>query len=308
MLSFIFFADGPCDESSWRINDDKSQWWSRRDALVRILGASLWQAPATANKTVSEVCFLFENQVEQIEKMNSSNSFCRPVVVHKSAQIVAACQIPYERELIKHWKKTFQDTSKVQIRLSVGSMKQNEKETLCSYYAWKEHAILNNVAGSAQNTTAATSAMPSIEALDKRELLKLLQDSCPLEFLREHGLNGSEALVLKKKNKQAVASAYHAWRTKATSSSTSANSSINGSMSAVNLCGSSVPVCDFDQLVATFAVVLQGMLGRTRTALGVSDGVLLLLHEDYPDELPVFGSDTAVCETQLCSSSVRYKR
>jgi hypothetical protein len=302
MLSFIFFADGPCDESSWRINDDKSQWWSRRDALVRILGASLWQAPATANKTVSEVCFLFENQVEYIEKMNSSNSFCRPVVVHKSAQIVAASPIPYERALIKHWKKVFQDTSKVQMRLSVGSMKQNEKETLCSYYAWKEHAILSNVAGSTQNTTAATSAMPNIEALDKRELLKLLQDSCPLEFLREHGLNGSEALVLKKKNKQAVAAAYHAWRTKANSSSTS------GSMSAVSLCDSSLPVSDFDKLVATFAVVLQGMLGRTRTALGVSDGVLLLLHEDYPDELPVFGSDTAVCKTQLCSSSVRYKR
>jgi hypothetical protein len=34
----------------------------------------------------------------------------------------------------------------------------------------------------------------------------------PSEFLRKHGLNGSEELVLKKKNRAAVATAFYDWK------------------------------------------------------------------------------------------------
>ena len=67
-MHFILFCDGPCNESAWRVgaNADKSQWWSRHDAIVRTATATLWQCPTQCYlKSKSMNIFFSDNEKQQ---------------------------------------------------------------------------------------------------------------------------------------------------------------------------------------------------------------------------------------------------
>lgn len=281
MLSFIFLSDGPCNESSWHVNDDKKQWWSRRDALARIIACSLWRSPAHWNGVVGDASLLFhvkDGKPEVAEQL--SGSYSNPVVVHCGKELSKRLNVPTERNLLKLWKEAFTKAENGRLELCIGGSFL-ENGILCSNEPWKEQLLMNR-SSSASTTTIDTSKM------DKRELLVLLQKNCDVDFLRKHGLNGSEALILKKKNRDSVLKAFTDWN--AGRSSSPYQESVKPARDATPSATS------YNRLVATCTVLLGGILQRAagKTAAVGPDarqlptGYLLFLHEDYPDELNVF--------------------
>eukprot|EP01032_Pedospumella_encystans_P016408 gene16408-18724_t len=304
MLSFIFLADGPCSESSWRVNDDKGQWWSRRDALVRIVSASVWQSPSVANDFVGDSCFLFGDQSMTKEVSQGSSGsvaeFCRPVVVHNASNLAKAVPVPTEKNLMKLWKEGFASAEKSNAEVGIGRWPLAKSSgVLCSFYPWKELLLATPTATGGTSKSLAKNFDHS--KLDKRELLKLLQQSCPVDFLRQHGLNGSEALILKKKNREAISTAYEAWLSEVTKTSAAVRS--EDTTEAPTMLHTVGKSASYDKLLSTCVVLLKGILCRayqnnniTKSDNSGPIGTLLLLHEDYPHELPVF-SETSIDRT-----------
>lgn len=147
----------------------------------------------------------------------------------------------------------------------------------------------------------------SCETFDKRFILRTMQKQCSMEFLRKHFLNGSEDLVLKKRNKAGILSAYEEWRNmKNVTNSKEAElddectaqegegvnrgsndaSSHSGSSSSSSSSGSgSSSSSSGSRLVDTFTVLYNRSKNSPAMFLRTT---VLLLHEDYPEELPIF--------------------
>ena len=246
-VSFILLADPPCSSSSWRPLADDKMWWSRRDSLVRITSLSLFIGHGVPSPVCANVVLVFHDGTDATS------------VVAMSGRLAQDTPIPTEHHLLSRWKEA-----------SLFAEKHPQKATLL---------------GSAVATSVAVSHAPHIEApsfssasagpasgapsLDKRSLLRQLQSAAPLDFLRQHRLNGPEDLILKKTSRGAVEAAMQQWR---------------GSGSGAH----SAPTSD--TLVQTFQVVLQRCLTSEPTAMSTT---LLLLHEDYPEELPIYSAALA---------------
>lgn len=122
----------------------------------------------------------------------------------------------------------------------------------------------------------------SYETFDKRFILKTMQKQCSIEFLRKHLLTGSEDLVLKKRNKASILAAYAEWRKEK-----------NASKSEVSVVGNDCTAQDSvysnssSRLEDTFTV----LYNRSRNiSTQCPRTTVLLLHEDYPEELPTFST------------------
>ena len=141
-----------------------------------------------------------------------------------------------------------------------------------------------------------------LEAFDKRFILRTMQKQCSVDFLRKNNLAGSEELILKKKNKASILLAYTEWVTgKGTEDSevigvecdgdgdgmshvhidqNKSNGSSNSNSSNNNSSNNNSDIST-QRLIDTFSV-LYSRSNCIRTTV-------LLLHEDYSSELPVFG-------------------
>lgn len=147
-----------------------------------------------------------------------------------------------------------------------------------------------------------------LEAFDKRFILRTMQKQCSVEFLRKNNLAGSEELILKKKNKASILLAYTEWVTgKGTEDSevigvecngdgdgdgdgmchvridqnkSNGRSNSNSNSSDANSSNNNSDIST-QRLIDTFSV-LYSRSNCIRTTV-------LLLHEDYSTELPVFG-------------------
>lgn len=109
-----------------------------------------------------------------------------------------------------------------------------------------------------------------IAAMDKRQLLQWLKTHCSKPFLQQQGLLGSDTLILKKKNKSNMVEIYSDWARQSS-------------------CNTQRNIKDSD-LINSFREIFLTM----RTTIDSSTSCyLLLLHEDYPVELPVFGPSSA---------------
>lgn len=296
MLSFVFLGDGPCHEASWHVNDDKNQWWSRRDALVRITGASLWRSPGSNSRVTAEAAFLFKvckdagSSVDQQSKAKHSLSTdydYSVVILRGTDRLCRDVPVATERNVLRLWKEAFGKASKVPHNVKVGASALGESNVLCSNAAWKEYL---HTGAAAQSLLKSDPALKVDTAtMEKRDILRLLQSHCSVDFLRTHGLNGPEALILKKKNRDAVLGAYHAW----TSNHTSTEVTHNDAAAATPESPS------YRHLVDTCKVLLGGILARSNAACPAKEsansshptGYLLFLHEDYPQELPVFSTN-----------------
>jgi hypothetical protein len=253
---------------------------------------------------VRDSAFIFRetydpNKKPSAEKSHtdSKSAYVNSVVVHQGQILTSTLAVPTERGLIRLWKEGFARAAKAQLGINISSISDG-RGVLCSNAAWKE-LLLSSVKDHSGDSTQGNrrSALDvDVSKLDKRELLKLLQHNCNVEFLRKHSLNGPEALILKKKNRDAVLRAYEDWNS---SSAGDARADVAGAETpAVVLSSSGLTASDtsYRRLVDTCKVLLGGMLTRagasgknsSGTAAGPS-GYLLLLHEDYPQELGVFG-------------------
>jgi hypothetical protein len=118
-------------------------------------------------------------------------------------------------------------------------------------------------------------------------LLKTLQQQCPLDFLRKHGLNCSEDVAMKKRKRAEVQAAHDEW--KHSGGGSGGSSEVAAAATAVNFRGAE-PFVPGSELDDTFKVVLQRAIHR---ACG-GRTLVLLLHEDFPQELGVFGGKTGL--------------
>lgn len=161
-IVFLLAADGPTNYESFRPNLD-NQWWSRRDALVRCVAQSLYAYPSGIMS-----CNIFFSEDMSILTMKNS--------------MKSSLTIPNEKELISMW------------RMAAAGAKNCPDSIAFSRDLWKQGSVQKSI---------SLGEMPSdddLEKLDKRQLLEMIQKRASLDFLREHKLNSSPAVVLKKTN------------------------------------------------------------------------------------------------------------
>ena len=175
-LAFIFLCDGPTEASSWRPNDDKSQWWARRDALSRICCASLWQARGTANAACRETHLLFNDDGQQTDEY--------PVVTLRS-NAAANYHIPVatEHALIKNFRKAFQSAAQ---RSNKKTLINTKKDVIVASftahldageYGSRDKKISSSSSNSISASIGEAHSTQEIDTdkCDKRELLRFLQ-------------------------------------------------------------------------------------------------------------------------------------
>lgn len=176
MLRVVLLASGSgADEQKYKPDRDDSQWWSRRDALVRCVAAFLFCS--TNQRKHRELVLWFEDDSSRLH-----------MTYDESQSLISNCLIPTEREVISLWKEAAKSGCPVErnglscrLELSVG----------------------------ASPRTPDHSTRKQLES--KRDVLNYLQETCSLEFLRSNGLNSSPEVLLRKVNKKALMSILHKW-------------------------------------------------------------------------------------------------
>ena len=256
-VSFVLLADHPAAAKSWRPAADESMWWGRRDSLVRITALSMYVGPATASPVCNDVIFVFNDGSSTGDKAEPA------VLALVNPALVKAAGVPTEFNLVSLWKRAATDGEKQAGKVSL--LSRNSGPCTCSFSPWIEaRAPAGNSAG------GGSSASPG---LDKRTILKQLHSQCPLSFLREWKLNGSEELILKKVPKAGIDAAWAAWKQQYQQQM---------QQQPFPALADDKPISKLQQ---TFEVLLE------RMCLGAAGRMtLLLLHEDYPAELPVYAS------------------
>ena len=177
-VKVVLLCKGPgSDPDSFRPNRDDSQWWGRRDALVRCVSSFLYGAssPSIGSR---ELIFLFDDDMAKMS-----------MKVEKGFTIV-----PTEHAVVSLWKKAAQNLNKT-IR---------EKGMECRIEV--DLSMVNE-----ENFSETSSGLPP--GLDsKRQVLEFLQQKCSMEFLRSKGLNSNVDVVLRKTNKKALISLFYEWK------------------------------------------------------------------------------------------------
>jgi hypothetical protein len=175
-LKVVLFAKGRgSDASTYRPNRDDSQWWNRRDALVRCVAAFLFGPNGKADHR--ELVILFD---EDLSRMHMT--YRQPELTTSPD---ACLLIPSEQTIVSLWKKA----------ASQGNGEPVEIDGLTCRLA------------SFRKDESQVSGMDS-----KRDVLEFLQKACSLEFLRQHGLNSTTAVILRKTNKKTLMNVWSAWK------------------------------------------------------------------------------------------------
>ncbi|CAJ1915657.1 unnamed protein product [Cylindrotheca closterium] len=173
-LKVVLLCKGPgSNADALRPNRDDSQWWGRRDALVRCISSFLFSPrPQTGSR---ELVFLFD---DDLAKMT--------IKVTKNCNFV-----PTEKAIISLWKKAAQKLNT--------TIEENGMECVVE------------IDPTYQSDTLSAGNRPS--GLDsKRQVLEYLQKHCPMEFLRSKGLNSNMTVILRKTNKKALIAVFNDWK------------------------------------------------------------------------------------------------
>lgn len=175
-VTFILLCSGQAEAKSFRPELDETQWWGRRDALVRCASV-LWAEPA-----VAEVVLAHPDAAD-----------CALLRVARPA--AAACATPTEGALVGAWR-------------DAAAGRPSLRGVVCERNVWRAASL---EPAAAAGGASAPAPLAHVEALDKREVLAFLHARCALPFLRARGLNASADAVLRKCNKPALVRAYADW-------------------------------------------------------------------------------------------------
>jgi len=179
-VKVVLFVSGKgADETKYKPNSDQSQWWGRHDALVRSVAAFLFGPAAPAGCT-RELVLIFDED------------FC---VMEMWIDAISSAIFPSEQNIISAWK----DATKRLASSPNGEATTSNLGLNCRIRAPRK-----------------SSAPGKLENRSKREILESIQKSCSMEFLREHGLNCSLSVALKKVNRKLANRLWHQWKSKQT--------------------------------------------------------------------------------------------
>lgn len=172
-LKAVLLCTGPgADPASFRPSRDDSQWWGRRDALVRCVSSFLFTPHLSQGS--KELVFLFDDDLAEMTMKVSKNSSA----------------IPTEQTVISLWKRAAQ---KLNTRVEANGME-------CCI---KVEPTTPGSESSARLPTGLNS---------KREVLEHLQNNCSMDFLRSKGLNSNADVILRKTNKKALVALFNEWK------------------------------------------------------------------------------------------------
>jgi len=174
-LKVVLFAKGRgADASSYLPNRDESQWWGRRDALVRCVAAFLF-GPSAPGPDSRELVLLYDEDWSRMHMKYSPSSSSSSIPV------------PKEQLVVGLWKRAASQTNGESVEFNGLSCRLVRSHT------------------SGELPTGMDS---------KREILLHLQKCCSIDFLRKHGLNSSPAVILRKTNKQTLMKVWGQWKQK----------------------------------------------------------------------------------------------
>jgi hypothetical protein len=177
-LKVVLFANGRgADASTYKPNRDDSQWWNRRDALVRCVSAFLF-GPEVDDASHRELIILYDDDLSRMHM-----TYRQP----ESASAEACqCLIPSEQNIVSLWKQAASQENGEPVELS---------------------GLTCRLVASRKSGESRVSGMDS-----KRDVLEFLQKACSLDFLRQHGLNSSTTVILRKTNKKSLMNVWGAWK------------------------------------------------------------------------------------------------
>ncbi|CAB9497378.1 triglyceride lipase activity [Seminavis robusta] len=268
-LQVVLFCTGNgADANSYRPRRDESQWWNRRDALVRCVAAFLFGPRNNSNEDSRELILFYDGDYcrvhMKLEKELSDNQ----------QEDDDDDAIPTEFTIIALWKQAI--TRAIQTSHKSGTSKATIEELtvrkgrLCCW------AVLSSLSPPSDNNNhkSGGSATRVIQDWSKRQLLECLQKECSMEFLREHKLNSAPNVILRKANRTALAKVYHVWHRQNNATSTKKNPKSTSKDSAT------------EQLQALTTIFQEILLPA-----GQHQGQLIAatLHESSDCELPCFG-------------------
>ncbi|RYH17025.1 hypothetical protein EON65_29240 [archaeon] len=279
-VAFIVLNDGPCGCFSFRPNEDGNQWWSRRDALVRIIRAACWQSNQQPNDTVHSLNILFHTSPDKESKGKTSNVAGEVDIIGVSSifpnKVCVPGVVPMETTIIQALRSSFQEAeqeSKGHNSHRGGSLVMQVDSKVFRY-----------------NETSRTSSYPThgtpSSNLSKKDMVHFMQQGTDIDFLRKYKLNGSIELVLKKVNKDDIQAAYSAYQ--------QAQLAGSGKESTKRTENAGYKKSLESSILQIFNSILSESKKRKReettpsSAPAGADTIVLFLHEDYPQELPIF--------------------
>jgi Basic tilted helix bundle domain len=188
-LKVVLLCSGNgADVSSYRPRRDESQWWNRRDALVRCVASFLFGPPCASDDS-RELILLYDGD------------HCR---VHMKMEDHATHGdvIPSEFTVIALWKEAITKALNANTSTRPSFPAVVRRGPLC---CWAELS-------SSPMPQSSQSEKARIQDWNKRQLLEYLQKECSMEFLREHKLNSAPNVILRKANRNALAKVCQEWQ------------------------------------------------------------------------------------------------
>lgn len=193
MLRVVLFCKGRgADASSYKPYHDESQWWNRRDALVRCVAAFLYGPISSVSSQQRELVLIFEDDLCAM-KMSLEEEQKAADNRNMMTTSLDVTVVPTEQAILKLWKQAASNPGVITCQGGVTCR--------MDYYS---------------ETTTTPTNMDS-----KRQILEYLQKHCSIQFLRKHGLNSSATVILRKTNKKHLMGIWNLWNNNNAKNSTS---------------------------------------------------------------------------------------
>lgn len=177
-VSVVLLCMGPGgDPDSFRPSRDDSQYWCRRDALVRCVTSFLFGPGSSPNNR--DMILIFDDD---------------RAYVHLSLAADAGDIIPTEQLILSLFKKAAKSLNRT----------VTSHGLIC-------RTVMDPVFAFQQQETAFDTELPS-GLSSKREVLAYIQWKCSIDFLRKHGLNSSTSAILRKSNINTLSEVWAKWR------------------------------------------------------------------------------------------------
>jgi hypothetical protein len=277
-LTVVLFVSGNgADVNTYRPLADETQWYHRRDALVRCVTSFLFSVPtiplrsASAGKIVTgsessalatsqqqksdrELVFLFDGDGVRFHMKYEPRIKIDPANAEGFTYFV-----PTEKSIVSLWQRVTKLAAKSQTeqRLHASTARLTPRvvaEVTTKHGLWCKLvcpppaavAPVASITGTIANPTPISArALPP--DCDKRQLFtEFIQPHCSMEFLRENQLNCSVSIVLRKFNRSQLRQLWYQWLSLSESGSSSAKGP-NGSRSSTITGMNRSPCSDFPE-------------------------------------------------------------
>jgi hypothetical protein len=220
-LTVVLLCQGRgADPSSYRPHRDESQWWNRRDALVRCVTAFLY-GPSSSSSTRRELILLHDEDLATMQLTlshdddNDDDDIQDKNKNHKdSSSSSTPILLPTEQNILSIFKAAAKALSKQSLSPNINSAKNHNgvsirQDGMTCRIRLPTLNTINKHSGRLIPSPSSSSSSSSMAS--KRDMLQWLQSECSMDFLRQHGLNCSAGVCLKKLNKEKLFNIRNQW-------------------------------------------------------------------------------------------------